>query len=293
MTGTEWCDKPQTWRDMLRPDVSCIEFDIISGSEKPFAYKIITDCSWLEFSKSEGVVTKRDRISLKVNKALLDEKITGSFEVEGIGIGKAHVTVEVAPDNAPSGVFIESDGYICMEAAHYQDSCEVPKGQFKILSPYGRSGSAVKVFPVTADFYKEKKRPFVEYRFLAKESAEYDITFDLAPTTPVTFMGGQYIGYSINGSKIKIINTVKKPDEQFFFSAQWTEEARNNVKKVVDSLECVRGENVIRFYGMSPGIVLERILLVRKGILIPESYLGPEESYIRPEVQISGEDEEE
>ena len=280
MTGTEWCDRPQTWRDMLRPDVSCIEFDIISGSDKPFTYKIITDCSWLEFSKTEGRVTKRERISLKVNKALLDEKITGSFEVEGVGIGKAHVTVEVAPDNAPKGVFIESDGYICMEAAHYQEQIDVPKGKFKILSPYGRSGSAVKVFPVTADFYKEKKRPFVEYRFLANESADYEIAFDLAPTTPVSFMGGQYLGYSVNGSKIKIINTVQNPDEQFFFSRQWTEEARNSVKKVVDTAECVRGENTLRFYGMSPGIVLERIVLVRKGTELPESYLGPEESYI-------------
>ena len=216
-----------------------------------------------------------------MNKALLSEKITGTFLVEGIGIGSAHVTVEAAPADAPEGLFIESDGYICMEAEHFLDSEDTKKGGFKVLSPYGRSGSAIKVFPVTADFYRDKKRPEVTYRFMASQDGEYDVIFDLAPTTPVTFKPEQYIGYAVNGGKIRIINTVKNPDSQFFFSPQWREEARDSVKKVTDTVKLLKWENELKFYGMSPGIVLERILLVRKGIEIPKSYLGPRESYIR------------
>ena len=281
MTGLEWCDRPQTWSDMLRPDVDRIEFDLISGSEIPYRYKISTDCSWLEFSSTEGEVSVRERITLTVNKALLSEKITGTFRVEGIGIGSAHVTVEAAPAEAPEKLFIENDGYICMEAEHFLESKDTKKGGFKVLSPYGRSGSAIKVFPVTADFYQEKKRPEVTYRFLADQDGEYDVTFDLAPTTPVTFKPEQYVGYAVNGGKIRIINSVRNPDIQFFFSPQWREEARDSVKKVTDTVKLIKGENELRFYGMSPGIVLERILLVRKGITIPKSYLGPKESYIR------------
>jgi hypothetical protein len=280
MTGLEWNDHPQTWSNMLRPDVDSIEFDLISGSDKSYKYRIHTDCSWLMFSRTEGEVSKRERITLKVDKALLPEKVTGTFEVEGVGIGTAHVTVEAAPADAPTGVFVESDGYICIEAKHFLDSKDTSKGSFKVLEPYGRSGSAIKVFPSTADFYEEKRRPSVEYRFLASEDSEYEITFELAPTTPVTFKGGQFMGYSVNASKVKIINTVKQPDKQFFFSRQWTEEAINSVKKVTDTVKCNKGENRLLFYGMSPGIVLERIVLVRKGIVLPESYLGPEESYI-------------
>ena len=281
MTGLEWCDRPQTWSDMLRPDVDRIEFDLISGSEIPYRYKISTDCSWLEFSSTEGEVSVRERITLTVNKALLSEKITGTFRVEGIGIGSAHVTVEAAPAEAPEKLFIENDGYICMEAEHFLESKDTKKGGFKVLSPYGRSGSAIKVFPVTADFYQEKKRPEVTYRFLADQDGEYDVTFDLAPTTPVTFKPEQYVGYAVNGGKIRIINSVRNPDIQFFFSPQWREEARDSVKKVTDTVKLIKGENELRFYGMSPGIVLERILLVRKGTTIPKSYLGPKESYIR------------
>ncbi len=283
MTGLEWCDRPQTWSDMLRPDVDSIEFDLISGSEKPFKYRIHSDCGWLGFSRTEGEVKKRERITLKVNKVLLSEKVTGTFDVESVGIGRAHVTVEAAPFETPEGLFIESDGYICMEAEHFADKKDTSKGAFKVLSPYGRSGSAIKVFPSTMDFLEEKRRPSVSYRFLALEDAEYEITFELAPTTPVTFTGGQFLGYAMNGGRIKIINTVQKPDEQFFFSKQWQEEAKASVKKVTDTVRCVKGENNLTFVGMSPGIVLERVLIVRKGIELPKSYLGPKESYIHNE----------
>jgi hypothetical protein len=281
MKGLEWNDHPQTWRDMLRPDVDRIEFDLISGSEIPYRYRICSDCSWLMFSSTEGEVKKRERITLTVNKALLSEKVTGTFRVEGIDIGCAHVTVEAAPLDAPKGLFIESDGYICMEAEHFSEKKDIPGGGFKVLSPYGRSGSAIKAFPVTKDFYRDKKRPSVTYRFLATEDGEYEVTFYLAPTTPVTFKPEQYLGYSVNGSRTRIVSCVRNPEIQFFFSPQWREEARDNVKKVTDRVKLVNGENKLEFFGCSPGIVLERIVLIKKGIEIPESYLGPRESYIR------------
>ncbi len=281
MTGLEWNDHPQVWRDMLRPDIDRIEFDIISGSEKPFRYRIETDCNWFEFSRTEGEVKKRERITLSVNKSLFSDKVTGSFEIEGIGIGRAHVTVEASPPDVPAGMYIESDGYICMEAAHFFDKRDTSDGAFEILDPYGRSGSAIKVFPVTADFVKARKRPSVDYRFMASESAEYLLTFELAPTTPVTFKTEQFLGYGVNGGKAVLVNTVKQPDIPFFFSPQWAEEARDSIKKVTTTIRCVKGENTLKFFGMSPGIVLERILLVKKGIELPGSYLGPKESYIK------------
>ncbi len=281
MTGLEWNDHPQTWRDMLRPDVDSIAFDLISGSEKPFRYRIHTDCNWMTFSKTEGEVSKRERITLSVNKALLSDKVTGTFDIESVGIGMVHVTVEAAAADVPKGLYIESDGYICIEARHFSDIKDTPKGGFKVLAPYGRCGSAIKAFPVTTDFMKERRRPGVEYRFFASEDGEYELTFELAPSTPVTFKAEQFIGYSLNGRKTVILNTVWQPDIPFFLSRQWREEAMSNVKKVTTTVRCTKGANSLMFYGMSPGIVLERILLVKKGIELPGSYLGPGESYIR------------
>ena len=77
-----------------------------------------------------------------------------------------------------------------------------------------------------------------------------------------------------------VINTVKDLDRPFFGSPQWAYEARDNVKKVNVAVKCKDGENTLRFYAISPGMILERLILVRDGVNLPYSYLGPRESYI-------------
>lgn len=284
MTGLEWCDRPQTWRDMLRQDVNTIEFDLINGSEFPYEFKIETDCNWIGFSKTAGTVKVRERIKLTANKDLLKKKSTGRFTVECIGCGKAMVTVEASPViRYEKKCFVESDGYVCMESEHFAQNIKTEGAEFKVLKPYGRSGSAVKVFPTTSDLLKTENRPYVEYHFQIQETGEYDLSFILAPTTPVTFKNEQFIGYSVNGGGIRVLNTVRQPEVPFFLSPQWEKEAKENVKTVEDKVLCTAGVNTLRFYAMSPGIVLEKILLVRSGIKLPESYLGPVESYMQEE----------
>lgn len=280
MTGTEWCNWPQTWRDMLRPDVDKIEFDLIAAGKKPSHFKITSDCEWFSFSKTEGDVKVRERITLSVNKGLLSEKITGTFSVEDVGVSKAVVTVEVAPGRVVPGLFMENDGYICIEAEHFADKKDVAGGEFKVLSPYGRSGSAVKLFPSTADFYGAKELPYVEYRFYAESTGDYNLCFEMAPTTPTVFDTKQFMAYAVNGEKPVVINTVRQLDRPFFNSPQWAFEARDNVKKVDVAVKCKEGENSLRFYAISPGMILERVILVRDGVELPASYLGPRESYI-------------
>lgn len=41
------------------------------------------------------------------------------------------------------------------------------------------------------------------------------------------------------------------------------------------------GINKLRFYGMSPAIILEKIVLHEISTELPDSYLGPNESFIQ------------
>lgn len=281
LTGDCWRDKPQLWRDALRPDVEEIIFEIACASRQPVTYRIRTDCPWISFSSQEGQVALSRRIILKIHRNQFSGKVKGSFFVENVGYTTAEFHIEAynPEGNETAGVFWETDGYIAMEASHFQYEEGVPEGKFHILAPYGRTGSAIKVFPVTTDFYRREKRPFVEYHFEAAQECEYEIRFYMVPTTPVVYEREQYIGFSINEGDIQIVNTVKEVKEQFFLSRQWSEEAYSNIKILDSVVFCNKGLNRLRFWGMSPGIVLERIVLHRKGTEIPESYLGPKESY--------------
>ena len=166
-----------------------------------------------------------------------------------------------------------------MDAGHYTAKKDVKDAGFITLSPYGRTDTAVKVYPVTKDFYGENDRPWVAYDFYVPEGGEYNLRFYLAPTTPVTNESRQYLGFSLNEGNVKIINTVKEENKPFFLSAQWQQEAYEQIKITETTTICKKGCNRLYFYGMSPAIVLERIVLWEKDKELPESYLGPTESF--------------
>lgn len=281
MTGLYWTDHPQVWSDMMRPDINEIAFDLSSGSNHAFAYKIKTDCEWMSFSKTEGIVDFKERIVLSIHRELIDGKVKGSFQIENKGYGAATVYIEAENNNNqfPDNVFLENDGYISIEARHYQKKADTCEGGFRILHPYGRIGSGIKAYPVTKDFLYQGEGPYVEYHFLTETAGGYRIRFYMAASTPVGFNGEQYIGYSLNEEPVQKVNTVLEPDKPFFLSEQWTKEAFDNTKIIETEIDAVSGINSLRFFALSPAIVLEKIVIYRKDRKLKESYLGPKESY--------------
>ena len=63
------------------------------------------------------------------------------------------------------------------------------------------------------------------------------------------------------------------------FVEQWYAEGFANVKLTEAVILCHAGVNTLRFYAVSPAIILEKIVLWPDGTTLPESYLGPRESY--------------
>ena len=280
VTGGFWTDRRLVWKDALRPDVSEILFDIACGSRQSVTWRIRTDCTWISFSSQAGIVSKTERITLHIHRERFHGRVSGSFSIENTGCGTAVIGVEAQnlTDAVPKNVFWESDGCICMEAAHFQAAHSCEKGCFHILKPYGRTGNAVKCYPVTADFLKEKERPYIEYRFFAQKAGSYHIRFYLAPSTPVYYRAEQFIAFSINDGPAEIQNTVRE-NRQFFLSPQWEQEAYDNIKIAQNTVTCREGLNVLRFYAASPAIVLEKTVLWQEGTTLAESYLGPKESF--------------
>lgn len=281
MTGGSWTDRPQVWRDGLRQDVEEIVFVLACASSQAVTYQIRTDCPWISFSSMEGVVEKSRQIRLHIHRERFQGKAEGSFSIRNVGFGEVVIRLE-AENKKPDDVqemFLESDGYICMEASHFQRKVDVEKGGFKVLRPYGRTGSAIKVYPVTADFLEEEKRPYTEYRFWVEEAGNYRLRLYMAATTPVVYERKQYTGFSLNDGEVRIVNTVKEEERQFFGSRQWEEEALDQIKITESRVECRKGINTLRIWGMSPAVVPERILLYRENVSLPESYLGPRESF--------------
>jgi len=147
------------------------------------------------------------------------------------------------------------------------------------LSPYGRTGVAMKVYPSTVDFMEAEVRPWLEYHFVVNKDGVYDVDFYMAPSTPVNNEQNMYIGTQINEGAVNIDNTVWDTSRIYFTSPQWAQEAHKTIKIYNKKMKCKKGVNLLRFYNVSPNISLERIVLYAEDVKLLDSYLGPKESF--------------
>lgn len=280
--GTPWIGNRLKFDDFLRPDIDSIYLDIACGSKGPIMYRITTACPWLSFSKTSGETSTKETVQVSIDRSKLNGKEEGSFCVEGDDNAKVIITVEADQPDLSSYqpmTFLEYDGYIAMEADHYAAKGSARGAEFVRLSPYGRTGAGMKVYPTTADFMEAEERPWLEYHFTANKDGVYEAGFYMAPSTPVSHEQHLYIGTQINQGPVSLDNTVWDTSRAFFASPEWEAEAYNMVKRCRKKFECVKGVNILRFYHVSPNICLERIVLHAEEIVLPESYLGPTESF--------------
>lgn len=280
--GKAWIGNRMRFNDFLRPDIDSFDLEIACGSKAPINYWITTECPWLYFSKNSGETGTKETVTVGIERSKLNGKEEGIFYVEGPDRARVIITVEADQPDLSSYepmTFLEYDNYIAMEADHYAAIGSAEGAEFVRLSPYGRTGVAMSVYPKTVDFMDIEERPWLEYRFVTDRDGIYDASFYIAPSTPVGHDQQAYIGIQVNQGPISTDNTVRDTDRTYFLSPQWSKEAFENVKIYRKKLECKKGINILRFYHVSPNISLERIVLHAEGVTMPASYLGPAESY--------------
>ena len=59
---------------------------------------------------------------------------------------------------------------------------------------------------------------------------------------------------------------------------EWAQGVLDHVRVIQEKAMLKSGLNTLRFYGISKEVVLEKLVLVRKGTKLPKSYFGPQES---------------
>jgi hypothetical protein len=178
-----------------------------------------------------------------------------------------------------AGVFLEAQGYVAMEAEHYHRKIDTGKGGFVRLPDHGKALSAMKAFPVTESFVPGKDAPCLEYKFHASSQGQYAVTVYMSPSNPVDSRNVIRYALQANDDAIAELNAIpsgaKIGDDQAF----WAGGVLNNNRIHSSVVNCVKGENTLRIYAVTPGFVLERIVLNSVNAPLLPSCLGPEESY--------------
>ncbi|MCT2537493.1 glycosyl hydrolase 115 family protein [Aquibacillus koreensis] len=286
--GPEWHDNKLYLNDFLQPDIEEASFTISSVSDLDAEYEITCETKWLTCSKTSGSLdgkekTKED-IDVKIDRSAMNGETEGRIVVK-MSIGTCEIIVNATNEDFseyPKMTFVDTNGYISIEAEHFSQRKDTTNQQgdinrFKVLEGYGKTRSAVKAFPTTSYYTAGDDAPYLEYQFVVQEAGNYELEFYMQPSNPVAKDNTIYCGIQVNTDDINIENVL--PEGYRVGGDDWAEGVLDNIHKHVSKINCKEGLNTLRIHAVSPGFVLEKLVIYPDGKKPANSYLGPTETY--------------
>ena len=256
--------------------------DVYDRGKTSFAFTASAAQPWVTISPAKGTIVKEKRISVTVDWS---KAPTGSIRVPITitGPGKSRVVVQAPIDNpaspkrdAVSG-FVETNGVIAIDAEHF--SRELGRGAvtWVRVPNLGKTASGIMPAPVTsASVVPGETSPRLEYDLFMFDSGSVQLHAYLSPTLNFTGAAtGLRYAVSIDDEAPQVVDAWPDTSQR-----AWERAVANNILDVVTTHTIAHpGQHVLKFWMVDPGVVVQRLILSPRPL--PQSYLGPPESYNR------------
>ncbi len=252
--------------------------ELFNRGKKPFKYAIKADKPWIKIQPAKDEIQTEQRlwVSIDWDRVPIGAR-QGNIVIEGPRRTTVMVQVSALNPAIPAAevenCFIESNGYVSIEAEHYTRAVNNPAITWQRIPDLGRTLSAMTPFPVTAPSQSPNDdSPRLEYQMYLFSTGEVKVKAYLSPTLNFHNNQGLRYGVSFDDAPVQIINLHEHKTFQ-----DWEESVRNNVTiEVSRHIIHEPGKHVLKFWMVDPGVVLQK-LVVETGDVKP-SYLGPPES---------------
>jgi hypothetical protein len=250
--------------------------EVFNRGEESFEYSIQSSSPWVKVNTEKGKVEKEERLFVSIDWSKVPSgKQTATLTITGPGDKKVNVGVVVnnLKNNGIKG-FVESNGYISIEAVHYMNAVNTTTISWKKIPDIGRTLSGVTTFPVTASTQKPGgQSPSLAYAIHTLDSGDVELQMYISPTIDFHNEGGLKYAVSIDDEVPKIINLHTDNSNKV-----WEKSVADNIIIATSTHKLkTKGNHVIKFWMVDSGVVLQKIVVDRGGL--KPSYLGPPESY--------------
>jgi len=261
--------------------------DVFNRGTSPFNYSVATSAPWIVVDRREGTVQTEAtlHVSIDWSKAAAGEN-RGAVTLSQAG-GEAVKVNVVALKTEPlmpseAGVFVESNGYVSMEAAHYTAKTENGDVHWEEIPDFGETLSAMTVFPVTAPSVANgMNSASLEYGMLLSEGGTFEVEATLAPTLNFVPGRGLRFAVSVGDQRPTVVDALEHNTQEDWSRAVSDGVRRVKTKVVIDQA----GYHTLKIWMVDPGVVLEKIVVSQGGV--HPSYLGPPESFRIPKEPIA------
>lgn len=291
--GAHWQDRgPMVNDDFTNQNTKEVVLCLDSRGSVSYTYVLEYECPWLYCSEPEGRVELEEyghkEVHFTLNRSLLK------------GSGEAFCRVKILFDNGQTthsdlvfkaenavtldncGVeylFLESQGYCAIHAEHYSEKRDIDGKGFAVVEYLGREGAAIKSFPPMEKFADAKSAPYIKYSMIAKTTGAYRLSLFLLSRNPAIKGGRLHFGVSVNDENPMDVYGVSDNYYTEWFDKEWADGVLNHTRIAVTEVKLEKGRNDIYIYAGDPGVILEKIVLNPMEENLPDSYLGPQESY--------------
>lgn len=258
--------------------------DVGSGGPSNVSWTATPNSDWLKVSTASGTLTpdgKADaRVWLSVDwDAVPDGTDNGTVHFVASDGATVNVTVPLNHTTPPPEGWhgaIQGDGYVAIEAGAHQALTAAGEHAWAEIPFYGRTVSGLSVFPVSSNVFEAGKGPSARYDFWATTTGPVNVTLHLGPALNYVLGKRLTLAVQVDGGEVTTIQPV--PEAKLgSLPADWNGVVANEVRKVsFNATIDATGAHSVTVYGVTAGIVLERIIVDFGGDKARGySYLGP------------------
>ncbi|WVR07866.1 hypothetical protein IAU60_004909 [Kwoniella sp. DSM 27419] len=270
--------------------------DVGAAGPETTSWKVESD-PWIIVSPRSGRIIKDgsqdQRLRVSIDWANAPSSGKGTFHLTASDGSEVTILVPVSKPHLDQGFtgHVQGDGYVAIEAGHWSRNTPAHGYSFEEMHGYGRTLSGVEMFPRTTQNFT-LDGPRLEYTFWT-HGGNASINVQIGPA--LNFLGTNKtlaFAFQVDDQTPEITNPI--PTQPLGFASDrpenkpvaigavpkdWIEIVKNEIRDVPFSAELTPGEHTITLYGMTTGIVFERILIDLGGVSSRGySYLGPPES---------------
>ena len=261
--------------DFCDAGVTSVSLEICNAGVGELNWHIEGSADWLQVFPTSSTARDYDSVLLSFDRSKLVDEVEPCLLTIHANDCCVYVDISAAwhiPNEKPAYMPVKK--VVTIEAHHFCSKHDVDGAAFRVLPGYGRSGNAVKVYPNNAAFVPGEDAPSLTYRFFAEDAGEHACELWLTPTSPV--QPKTSMRCTVNGRVITCVPADYRPGENS--DPRWCHAMVNHIRKVRTAIRCEKGLNEVTIGAVDPNFILERILIYPEGHVMPESYLGPQES---------------
>lgn len=262
--------------------------DVINQGYGSINYTVTSSADYINFSKTSGTANGSDRVYVSLDKSAQipsgtsNAVITVSQKLGDITVDTKDIAVNISnPDvTLEDKLYIEASGTVSIEAEHYSKAVSNSGYEWKIEKDFGRSGDSVKAYPDLAanvETPNTSNSAFLEYDIYFENSGTYKLDVYRMPT--LNERNSMRFAIGIDESTPVILKGTNTYSGSQSKTDAWARGVLDNSQKLTETITVPSsGKHTLRLYNVSPGVVIDKMVLTR-GTEVTASYFGAPESY--------------